>query len=107
VALLESSGDPNAVGKQGEKGLMQLMPATARALGVDPANREESIRGAAKFLRHLMVKYRGNIASVLAAYNEGEPAFDRHRRRGEPLPETTRHYVERGLALLRGAGRAA
>ena len=101
IAYLESAGNPNAIGSQGERGLMQLMPATARALGVDPTDPQASVQGAAELLRHYMQKYRGDIASVLAAYNEGETAFDRHRQRGEPLPAITQRYVRNGLAILR------
>lgn len=104
VAQLESSGNPNAVGSSGERGLMQLMPATARSLKVDPSDPQQAIRGAATLLRHLMQKYRGDIAKVLAAYNEGETAFDRRMRRGLPLPSVTQQYVRHGLALLRAGG---
>src|SRR5262249_58739466 len=89
----------------GEKGLMQLMPATAKALGVDPTNVQQSIQGAGKLLGHLWRKYKGDKAAALAAYNMGEPAFDRRRRLGKPLPEVTRQYVVNGLYLLEGVGR--
>jgi len=106
IAFLESSGDPNPQHSGKEVGLMQLMPDTARRLGVtDRKDPQQSIRGAAKLLHHLWTKYGGDKAAVLAAYNEGEPAFDRHRRRGEPLPEVTRRYVQNGLYLLEGKGR--
>jgi soluble lytic murein transglycosylase-like protein len=106
IAQLESSGNPDAVGGSGEIGLMQFMPATAKALKVDPRDPEQSIRGAATLLRHLMQKYRGDIASVLAAYNEGETAFDRRRRRGQALPAITQRYVRNGLALLGRGGQS-
>ena len=104
IVQLESGGNPDAVGTSGEHGLAQLMPATARALGVDPRDPQQAIRGAATLLRHLMTKYRGDIAKVLAAYNEGETQFDKRMRRGLPLPPITQRYVRNGLALLRAGG---
>ena len=86
---------------------MQFMPDTARRLGVDPRNPQQSIRGAAELLSHLMDKYKGQIWKVLAAYNEGEPAFDRRQRRSpglQSLPDSTQKYVRRALQLLRGGG---
>lgn len=104
IVQLESGGNPNARGTSGEIGLAQLMPATARALNVDPSNPEQALRGMATLLRHLMQKYRGDIAKVLAAYNEGETAFDRRMRKGLPLPDITQRYVRNGQALLRAGG---
>lgn len=104
VTQLESSGRENPpVGGSGERGLLQLMPATARALKVNPNDPQQSIRGAAHLLKRLMQKYRGETWKVLAAYNEGEPAFDRRQRRSpgvQSLPPVTRRYVNRGLKLL-------
>jgi len=105
VAHLESSGNPDAKGGSGEVGLMQLMPSTARSLGVDPRDPRDSIRGAAQLLGRLMRKYNGVTWKVLAAYNEGEPAFDRRQRKSpgrQSLPATTQRYVANGLRLLRG-----
>lgn len=104
IVQLESGGNPDAVGTSGEHGLAQLMPATARTLGVDPRDPQQAIRGAATLLRHLMTKYRGDIAKVLAAYNEGETQFDKRMKRGLPLPPITQRYVRNGLALLRAGG---
>lgn len=106
IVQLESSGNPNARGTSGEIGLAQLMPATAKTLGVDPRDPEQSLRGMATLLRHLMQKYKGDVRKVLAAYNEGETIFDKRMRRGLPLPDTTQLYVRNAMALLGGAGQA-
>jgi len=75
VARIESGGRPEAVSSKGATGVMQLMPATARQYGVrDIRDVAENIEGAARLLRHLMVKYGGSIPLVLAAYNAGEGA---------------------------------
>jgi soluble lytic murein transglycosylase-like protein len=72
VILAESNFNPKAVSSAGAKGLMQLMPATARGLGVsDPFDPQENINGGAKLLRQLLNHYEGEIEMVLAAYNAG------------------------------------
>jgi hypothetical protein len=67
----ESGGNEAAVSDAGAIGLMQLMPATARGLGVDPKDPKRNIEGGVKYLGQLMKKYDGNIGAVLANYNGG------------------------------------
>ena len=78
VINTESSFNPNSVSSAGAKGLMQLMDATARGLGVtnsfDP---KQNIEGGARFLSYLMRKYDGNEQAALAAYNAGPGRVDR------------------------------
>ncbi len=94
VAGAESSLDPAAISPKGAAGVMQLMPATARELGVrnafDPA---ESIDAGARLLRQLLEKYEGRVAEALAAYNAGVGAVARHR--GVPPYRETRGYIRR------------
>jgi hypothetical protein len=70
VANQESGGNPNAIGKAGEVGAFQLMPATAASLGVDPYDVNENAAGAAMYLDQLYSQY-GSWDLALAAYNSG------------------------------------
>jgi soluble lytic murein transglycosylase-like protein len=93
VIQVESNYNPYAVSPKGARGLMQLIPATARRFGVadvfDPA---ENIQGGAKYLRYLLDLFNGNYTLAVAAYNAGEAAVTRY---GDvpPYPET-RNYVQ-------------
>ncbi len=72
VAKAESNFNPKAVSKAGAQGIMQLMPATARGLGVtDSYDPEQNIMGGAKYLRQMLDRFDGDIELSLAAYNAG------------------------------------
>ena len=99
VMVAESGGDPNALSSKGARGLMQLMPATARLYGVRNAfDPEQNIRGASRYLRDLTDRYRDDLELVLAAYNAGPAAVDLHGGKIPPLKETL-DYVPRVLRL--------
>ena len=103
VIAVESNYSPRAVSPRGALGLMQLMPATAHALGVaDPFDVRQNIDGGARLLRQLSDRLGGDLELVLAAYNAGEGSVDRYGRRLPPFAET-RAYVPRVLGQLRGA----
>lgn len=98
VAKQESSYNPNAVSPAGAKGLMQLMPATARSLGVsDPLDPEQAVDGAAKLLRDLLREF-GSTELALAGYNAGPGAVKRYD--GIPPYPETQNYVKRIMADL-------
>lgn len=100
VIRAESAFNPTAVSRAGARGLMQLMPKTAIALGVrDSFNPRENIEGGVRHLRYLLDRYPGNVALAVAAYNAGEGAVDAHR--GIPPYPETQQYVYR---VLRGGG---
>ncbi|MCH7371613.1 transglycosylase SLT domain-containing protein [Aeromonas sp. MR16] len=90
----ESAFNPLAVSRKGAMGLTQLMPATARELGVGNALlAEQNIFGGVKYLAGLLKQYDGNISLATAAYNAGAGAVQKHG--GIPPYAETRAYVER------------
>lgn len=94
VARAESALNPAAVSPKGAQGVMQLMPGTAKELGVrdafDPA---ENIDAGVRLLRQLLEKYDGRVAEALAAYNAGPGAVARHK--GVPPYRETRGYIRK------------
>lgn len=92
VISVESGFNPNAVSKKNAAGLMQLMPGTAKQLGVpDPFNPHDNVRAGARYLRSLLQTYDGNLTLALAAYNAGQRAVRAHR--GVPPFRETGAYI--------------
>jgi len=90
----ESKYKPHARSNVGAQGLMQLMPATASAMGVDDAFRpDQNISGGTAYLDSLLTRYHNNVALALAAYNAGPGAVDKYH--GVPPYRETREYVAR------------
>jgi hypothetical protein len=99
IAHAESDFDPRALSPKGAQGVMQLMPAVARAYGVaDPFSSAQSIDGAARHIRVLMRRYKGDLVLVAAAYNAGTGAVERFG--GVPPYAETEAYVEKVQALV-------
>ena len=95
VIQAESNYNPYAVSPKGAQGLMQLMPGTARRLGVRrPFEAADNIRGGTRYLRELMDMFNGQVNLVLASYNAGEGAVLKYGRNVPPYRET-RDYVKK------------
>lgn len=100
VIRAESNFQADAVSPAGAQGLMQLMPATARELGVtDAFDISQNIDGGARYLRQMLDRFDGDVKLALAAYNAGPGAVERHGGNVPPYKET-QAYVNRILAAL-------
>jgi soluble lytic murein transglycosylase-like protein len=101
VIHVESRFDPKAVSPKGATGLMQLMPGTARRFGVaDARDPAQNIHGGTNYLRVLLDLFNGDLRLALAAYNAGEGAVLKHKRRIPPYQET-QQYVQLVLGRYR------
>jgi soluble lytic murein transglycosylase-like protein len=97
VVMEESGGDPNARSPKGALGLMQLMPDTARDLGVENrSDAAQNLHGGSRYLAEMLAKYAGRLDLALAAYNAGPGTVDRLGGKMPPYAET-RRYVNRVL----------
>ena len=106
----ESGGNPNAVSPKGARGLMQVMPATARdpGFGIRPSNgsKADDIRVGREYLAKMQQRYGGDMAKVWAAYNAGPGRVDEALEKYganwlQNLPAETRAYVRKNTAKLR------
>lgn len=106
VIWAESSGDPNAVSNKGAQGLMQLMPATARELGVgnvlDP---DQNVDGGSHYLRKMLDAHDGDLSLALAAYNAGPEAVRKYG--GVPPYRETQNYVGKVIRVYEQAREAS
>lgn len=96
VAQIESGLQQRAISPKGAIGLMQLMPATATGLQVDPNEASANASGGARYLRELLLRYHGDSVLALAAYNAGPGAVQKYK--GAPPYEETRRYIVKVLA---------
>ena len=98
LARQESNYNPSAVSRKGAIGIMQLMPATAKALNLNPNDPEQNILGGALVLRQALNAFGGQIDLALAAYNAGQGAVAKYG--GIPPYAETRAYVRQNLDKL-------
>jgi soluble lytic murein transglycosylase-like protein len=106
VIAVESNFNPNAVSWRSARGLMQLMPQTAARFGVtrifDP---QQNIEAGTKYLKELLLRYNGDLALTLAAYNAGPDRVGQYR--AVPPYRETRDYVRRVTEKFRNTYRAS
>jgi len=94
IIMAESSYNPKAISKKGAQGLMQLMPTTAKSLGVkDSFNPEHNINAGVKYYKKLLNQFDGDVKLALAAYNAGSRKVREHR--GIPPFGATKFYVKK------------
>lgn len=100
IAAVETCFNSRAVSPVGARGLMQLMPATAKRFGVvRVSNARQNVKGGTKYLRFLMKRYKSNMRYAAAAYNAGEGRVDRYK--GVPPYRETRRYVRNVLRVYK------
>jgi soluble lytic murein transglycosylase-like protein len=104
LVAVESSWDPAAISPAGARGLGQLMPATAAALGIDPDDPAANLHGTVRHLARLVARYgafppQERYVRALAAYNAGSAAVERYG--GLPPYRETQLYVQRVIVLWR------
>lgn len=102
VAWRESRFHAGALSNKGAIGVMQLMPGTARDLGVDPRDPVQNIRGGALYLRRMLSEFDGDVRLALAAYNAGPAAVRKHG--GVPPYAETQAYVTSILGRMAASG---
>lgn len=95
IVQAESTFNPAAESPCGAFGLAQLMPSTAKWLGVDIYDPEDNVRGGAKYIKSMLKKYNGNKELAIAAYNAGPTAVDKSN--GIPNNNETPEYVKKVL----------
>jgi len=96
IIMAESSYNPKAISRRGAKGLMQLMPKTARTLGVgDSFNPEQNINAGVRHFKGLLDRFKGDVKLALAAYNAGSRKVRKYR--GVPPFKATHHYIRKVL----------
>ncbi len=112
VAMQESGGRQDVVSPSGAIGTFQLMPDTAKELGVDPHDLDQNIRGGIQYLKQMHDRYGGNLDRALYAYNWGPGNMDAYLKTGKgldgrPMPSETLNYVPGVRGRLSGGQQPA
>jgi len=100
----ESGGNNEAVSPKGAMGLMQLMPGTAKALGVNPHDPAQNLAGGTEYMRQMLAHYGGNVPEALGAYNAGPGRMDAFLAGKATLPNETKNYIASVLARTGATG---
>lgn len=101
IARQESNYNASVVSSAGAIGVMQLMPATAKGLGVtDPYDARQNIMGGSKYIRDLLIRYDGNVVLALAGYNAGPGNVNKYG--GVPPFKETQNYVVKVIGYFTG-----
>jgi len=101
IIMAESGYNPKAISKSGAKGLMQLMPGTANAMGIkDVFNPHQNITGGVRYFKLLMNQFDGDVKLALAAYNAGSKNVRQYK--GIPPFKATRYYIKNVFKYYRG-----
>jgi soluble lytic murein transglycosylase-like protein len=105
VVWQESRWHPQAVSPKGARGLAQLMPGTARQMGVDPSDPEANLEGGARYLREQLDRFNGDLEKALAAYNAGPGRVE--SAGGVPNIRETQAYVAAVMTRLSDQSRSS
>ena len=107
VVAVESNFNPKAISRMNARGLMQLLPSTAKRMGVknvfDP---KENIDGGTRYLRDMLARYHNDVTLALAAYNAGPEKVTKYGNRVPPYRETQQYIrtIARGYAKIKAKG---
>lgn len=104
TAMQESGGDQSSVSRAGAIGVMQLMPGTAKELGVDPRDLRQNIEGGVRYFAGLLKRYKGDATAALTAYNMGPGGYDAWKSGKRGITKESREYAGRVFGRMRAPG---
>lgn len=109
VMMQESGGNQKSISHAGAIGLMQLMPGTARGLGVNPHDPAQNADGGVRYLKQMLKEFGGNVNDALTAYNWGPGNMRKHIRNGRSgtVPKEAREYASRVNGRMEIVGKSA
>ena len=102
LAMQESSGDQRSISHAGAIGVMQLMPGTAKELGVNPRDLKQNIDGGVRYLAKQLKDFGGNVQDALTAYNMGPGGYRLYKQGKRGITQESREYAGRVLGRMKG-----